>query len=371
MHQRTISKKRLCTLLLFVISIVHLWFSRRQGGAVANSSNNSSKIASNTKNTNAQHRGGASNGRAHPTHESLLATYRKEIQAELLKFRGPQPCQLNRPWFHIRLNGSAWKGGRNFGDDLNIDLASALVGGASRSDIPVSTNRYQSGKIVAIGSVLTQVMPGDIVLGTGLAFASKDAVPSSPLWSQQLPNATIISVRGPDTRAAILKQGGSCPEVYGDLGVTASLLIWPDLTPADTPSHAVCVIPHATDATLKKEAAVSSSVHVLSISPPTPLVLAKQLMDCGFVISSSLHVLMIADAFGIPTRWYNGPDSNAPAKYLDYFNGIGVVDVTYATTLQQAIDMGRPMAPALTLDIMKSVTLQLIRTFPFDIVCKK
>jgi pyruvyltransferase len=303
-----------------------------------------------------------------PGAASLLNTYRQEIQQELQRYR-PQPCYLNRPWFHISLKGAAWKGGRNFGDDLNLDLAASVLG-IERSEVYFTTNRTFSGKIVAIGSVLTQAMSNDIVLGTGLSFASKDALPESPLWSKELPNVTIISVRGPDTRSKVLERAYTdCPEAYGDLGVTASLLIWPQLKPSEKPSKAVCIVPHATDATLKKEAA-ATSYHVLSISPSTPLILVKQLMECEIVISSSLHALMIADAFGIAVRWYNGPDSNAPEKYMDYFRGIGALDVSHASTLQQAVDMG-PMTPSLTLNVMKSVTLQLIRTFPFDQVCKK
>ena len=297
------------------------------------------------------------------TYKQTIQNYREEISQDLKRLR-PQPCYLNRPWFHIKWG----KTGLNFGDDLNLDLAAALLQ-IPREKVFSTTNRYLQNKIMGIGSVATQTMPGDIVLGTGLSFASKDAQPASPLWSVQLPNATILSVRGPDTRNAILARGIHCPEIYGDLGVTASLLIWPDLNPSENPSKKVCIVPHGTDTTLKK-AAKASGYDVLSITPTVPLILAKQLMDCEFIITSSLHVQMIASAFQIGVRWYNGPDSNSPAKYLDYYRGIGATsDITFATSMAHALELG-PMKPALTLDTMRSVTLVLLRQFPFDQVCK-
>uniref|UniRef100_A0A7S1VKR5 Polysaccharide pyruvyl transferase domain-containing protein n=1 Tax=Grammatophora oceanica TaxID=210454 RepID=A0A7S1VKR5_9STRA len=218
-------------------------------------------------------------------------------------------------------------------------------------------------------------MPGDIVLGTGLSFASKDAAPGAPLWGRLNDTRTrLLSVRGPQTLSQIQKHTGrkDIRPQYGDLGLTASLLIWPDLLPSSNPKHAVCVVPHATDTILKKEAASHKdpSVTVFSISPSEPKVLALALMDCQFVVSSSLHVLMTAETFGIPARWYNGPDSNAVEKYLDYYEGIGANRTNAsARTLNDAIQMV-PMASPVSLDTMLDVTTRLIQMFPFEELCQ-
>jgi pyruvyltransferase len=299
-----------------------------------------------------------------------LALYRQTVKAEMMRVRMGKPCMLNRPWYHIRL-GSQWEGGRNYGDDLNLDLAAALLG-IQRNQVKTTTDRTLAGKIMGIGSVLTHTCIGDIVLGTGLSFASKDARPESQVWKNLNDTLTkILSVRGSDTRMRIMEQNVDCPAEYGDLGVTASLLIWPDLYPSSTPPHDVCVVPHATDSTLKKEAAEHRPmVQVLSISPAKPVDLTKSMMDCKLIISSSLHVLMIADAYGIPTRWYHGPDSNQVDKYNDYYRGVGTDRSSdYATTLVDAINMG-PMEPALSLEKMLNVTMRLLQFFPFDIVCE-
>lgn len=288
--------------------------------------------------------------------------YRKEIAQELWRVRGPKPCLQKRPFYLMK-----WGPGFNFGDDLNIDLAAVLLG-VDRNSVRTTTNAAQTNKVVAIGSVLTQAASGDIVLGTGLSFGSKNAQPESPFWKESLAKATIISVRGPDSRAKVLERGIPCPDVFGDLGVTTSLLVWPDLKPASPSANQVCVIPHITDKTLQKEAK-ESPYTVLSIAPTLPRKLATEMMECGLIVSSSLHAIMIADTYQLKVRWYNGPDSNAKAKYLDYFRGIGAVDTSSASTLNEAIAMG-PMKPALTLEKMRNVTLQLIHSFPFDQVCE-
>jgi len=296
------------------------------------------------------------------TYKQTIQNYRVEISQELKRIR-PRPCYLNRPWCHTNWGTT----GRNFEDDLNLDLASALLQ-IKRKDVSTTTNRYLPNKIMGIGSVATQIMQGDIDLGTGLKASSKDTRPESPTW-KQIPKATILSVRGPDTRDAIMAHGIDCPEVYGDLGVTTSLLIWPDLNPSENPSKRVCIVPHGTDTTLKK-AAKASGYDVFSITPTVPLILAKQLMDCEFIITSSLYVQIIASAFQIGVRWYSGPDSEPPGQFLDYYRRISRnPDATVATSVAHALELG-PMEPALTLDTMRNVTLKLLEQFPFDQVCK-
>ena len=162
----------------------------------------------------------------------------------------------------------------------------------------------------------------------------------------------------------------SCTSVYGDLGMTASLLIWPHLFRSASPEHPVCIVPHATDATLKREAKeAGNKVKVFSISPDVPETLTKELLNCEYVISSSLHVLMIAETFGVPVRWYNGPDSNKPEKYVDYFHGIGVFYPPESVdSLQDALRRG-PSEPSFSLETMFNVTMNLIRSFPYEDVC--
>mmetsp|Transcript_4651 Transcript_4651/g.9689 ORF Transcript_4651/g.9689 Transcript_4651/m.9689 type:complete len:108 (-) Transcript_4651:153-476(-) len=46
--------------------------------------------------------------------------------------------------------------------------------------------------------------------------------------------------------------------------------------------------------------------------------------QCRVVSSSSLHGLMLADAYGIPARWIRGTSNILTFKYLDYGFSFGI-----------------------------------------------
>ncbi len=49
----------------------------------------------------------------------------------------------------------------------------------------------------------------------------------------------------------------------------------------------------------------------------------RKILDSEFVISSSLHGLIIADAFGVPSRLLKITDTEPLFKYRDYYEGTG------------------------------------------------
>ena len=309
--------------------------------------------------------GRACNFQLRDIHSAELAELRLIVRRFLHK-RQSQQCEMSKPWYHIGL-GRRWRNGKNFGDDLNVDLASAILG-LSRENVVTTTNRFVKGKILAIGSVLTHVEEGDLIFGTGLSFFSRDAAHGARTW-ENLNKSTIYSLRGPDSFKRAALEGIKPPWKFGDLGITASLLIWPNLHYV-SPSVDVCVVPHATDTKLRQEAEHFEGVIILDISPDLPVTLMRQLLKCRRVFSSSLHVLMVALAFDIPCVWMNGPDSNHPAKYLDFFHGMyDDANFTSYSTLEDAME-GKEFIPAINLQKMLDVTLTFISHFPFDKVCK-
>ena len=293
-----------------------------------------------------------------------LATYRSQVQ-KLLERKRVENCVMKVPWYHIKLGGR-WTGGHNFGDDMNLDLASAVLK-IRREEVWSTTRRSFDGKVLAIGSTLTHSMPNDMVFGTGLAVSSPDAAPESRLW-KRLTHTRIYSLRGPISARAIARFGLSSPKSYGDLGITASILIWPDLQYRKEATHDVCVIPHATDETLKLES-YERNLTVFSISPEFPKYLTERMLTCSRVISSSLHALMIAQAYNIPAFWYSGPDSPKIDKFLDYFLGVGIVGVTRYSSLEEALHLKSERVPVLDPAVMFNIAKQFINTFPFDKVC--
>jgi len=174
-----------------------------------------------------------------------------------------------------------WYGGENFGDITTPLLIERLTGAA-----PVRSRGQ--GALFAVGSILHKLTPGALVWGTGAADAGHVPKPFPK-------GAKVFAVRGPKTRAAVLAAGGQCPEIYGD-----PALLLPFLVPRIVgPSRDVGAVIHYAD-----RAHVALHEGVLHIDPCQPvLAVLKQIWSCKRIVSSSLHGLIVAEAYGIPSAW--------------------------------------------------------------------
>lgn len=84
-----------------------------------------------------------------------------------------------------------------------------------------------------------------------------------------------------------------------------------------------------------------------------------RILDARFVISSSLHGIIVAEAFGIPARYLRMGDHESIFKYQDYYYGTNRFDFKYATTIEEALEMGG--GPPAQCDLDK-----LLNAFPYD-----
>lgn len=149
------------------------------------------------------------------------------------------------------------------------------------------------------------VRPGDWIWGTG----------TQTDCHYHIQDATFLAVRGPLTRAAIY--GAHVPEVYGDPG-----LLLPDLhTPDVTRQHATGILAHYKD----HEAASAKHPRALNVSLLQPWQgVIRQALSCDRLIVTSLHGLVLADAYDIPCTWqtsYTGQIASQSLKFQDYFLG--------------------------------------------------
>lgn len=156
-------------------------------------------------------------------------------------------------------------------------------------------------KLVAIGSVMSKVMEGDIVWGTGCMH-------EKPVMRK----AKFLAVRGPLTRALI--RGSEVPEVYGDPALLLPLIYKPDIQK----TKKIGYIPHYVD---------KPSFHpnkIIDVALPWKQ-FVDRVLECEYIISSSLHGLIIAEAYGIPAEWaeYSNKVIGNGFKFRDYLAGTG------------------------------------------------
>ncbi|MFS0712934.1 polysaccharide pyruvyl transferase family protein [Microbacterium sp. 2P01SA-2] len=191
-------------------------------------------------------------------------------------------------------------------------------------------------------------LPGDTVWGSG--------VNGKTMSVGAAPDLDVRAVRGPLTRDVLSDAGVSVPEVYGD-----PALLWPRYWPREhylrslglaAADRAMVVVPNHNDRQLFAGAA--------SISPlGEPHAVIAQIARSSFVCGSSLHGIVLAEAFGIPARLIRSA-TEPPFKYADYYAGTGRSSYRAASSVEEACELGGEPAP----DFDAS---SLIAAFPEDI----
>ena len=129
----------------------------------------------------------------------------------------------------------------------------------------------------------------------------------------------VCAVRGPLTRKALLELGYSCPEIYGD----PALLLPRLYTPHVAVKYRLGIIPHFIDRDIPwvHEMSLKSGVKILDIQKVDPESFIDSVAECEYILSSSLHGIIISDAYDVPNMWIelsNNVIGNG-FKFFDYF----------------------------------------------------
>ena len=217
----------------------------------------------------------------------------------------------------IKLYWSSSK--RNFGDWLSPAICARVSGR------PIDYAPIHRCDLVAAGSLLGRLRHGwwahkVHVWGTGFIAARP------PLSSCHRYHA----VRGLKS-AALLKVTEI--QAFGDPGLLADLIL-PDAAEVHR-SHPLGIIPHYKDRTgaaTKEIAAKLPEARILDVFSE-PVTLLREIASHQFILSSSLHGLVAADALGIPNRWLKLSEAvrGDDFKFQDYYSVFGMEDIVPLT----------------------------------------
>jgi len=206
-------------------------------------------------------------------------------------------------------NAYYWKDVPNFGDRMAHELVSHFT------NSPVQWSEIQFADVLATGSIIEHIPAGysGIVAGPGLLLDRSRA---------DLSAARVLAVRGPLTLERV-----TCARkrkvVLGDPGLLAD-----ELVKVTTRDHLLGILPHWTDTRLRNDGRFQQ-YDPLFISPfDDPLTVIANIGRCQKLVTSSLHGMILADAFGIPRRFEMSPRSlpeeGGCFKHLDYSASVGV-----------------------------------------------
>ena len=198
----------------------------------------------------------------------------------------------------------------NFGDILNPVIIKRLIG--RNVDIhSVNSKYYRKTYLMAIGSILQRANKQAIVWGSGF-IENESEIYQKP--------QKIYAVRGPKTRERLLQLNIQCPEVYGDPALLIPKFFTP---PFSEKKYKIGIIPHYVDKEHNwlKKTKNNKNVLIIDVQNPDPREVIKQMFCCETIASSSLHGLIVSDAYEIPNIWikFSNNVRGGNFKYYDYF----------------------------------------------------
>ena len=200
-----------------------------------------------------------------------------------------------------------WSQTPNLGDLLSPWLIGRMTGR------PVVYAGRGRANYVAIGSVINLATPHSTVWGAG-SFGTERRSSFSR-------HASYRAVRGPLTRSRLLNLGLDCPAVYGD----PALLVPHYFAPEVAQTHEVGIVIRHTESRWR-HSELGEGVRLIDFGSGDVEQVLLDILSCRRIVSSSLHGLVLADAYGIPNAWLNSASAlggrrpnGGDFKYYDYF----------------------------------------------------
>jgi pyruvyltransferase len=168
-------------------------------------------------------------------------------------------------------------------------------------DFEIARANYK-GKFIGVGSILECSQYGDIIWGTGAMYASSKFVGAESL--------RVLALRG-RLSANLLNQ--KC-ETYGDPGLLLPLIYNPEVEKL----HKTGYIPHFYDHDILKD-----DEFVIDILQPIES-FVREIKSCERIVSSSLHGIVLGEAYGIPCEWAVWSDRvvGNGFKFHDYLSSL-------------------------------------------------
>lgn len=236
----------------------------------------------------------------------------------------------------------------NFGDYLSLKIVERMAKKPIKEYFKKPTNNIP--KLLALGSIISFADSSDVIWGSGIngKVLSPSQYAHPETWD-------IRAVRGPLSRKFIIDElNVPCPKIYGDPALLIPRL-FPEFKRKINPSRPYVIIPHYSELGQFDKSVMKNVVY------PTEAwdEVINKILDSEFVISSSLHGLIIAEAFGIPARFLRVSKAEPLFKYHDYYLGTGRSTFQPAFSVAEALDLGGE--PPINIDLDR-----LYNAFPFE-----
>lgn len=209
----------------------------------------------------------------------------------------------------------------NFGD-----LLGPLVVDRIRELRGLGPERSHAERLLTVGSILHFAREGDVVWGSGV---------NGKMPQDHYPRLDVRAVRGPLTAERLSSAGIPVPPVYGDPALLLPHLWTDDELGIARGTGGTVLVPNLHDRARFPADAVNPRGDVLGC--------VRTIASADLVVSSSLHGVVIADAYGVPAVLVASA-TEPTFKYEDHYRGTGRPLPATASTWHEGLS-SRPAPP--------------------------
>jgi hypothetical protein len=264
-------------------------------------------------------------------------------------------------WYRENREG---KGIENFGDLASPYLIEKLSGRKTKHIKPNSFwYRHFLKHFLSTGSILEHANKNSVVWGSGII--QQNDTPGK---------AQFLAVRGSESRKRLRELGYSVPEKYGDPALLLPKVYQPEITK----THKLGILPHYTDyKEAKRLFGADEQVKIIDVFTNRLESVLDEILCCEQIVSSSLHGLIVAHAYGIPAVWvkFSNKLFGDNIKFYDYFASVGIkYEAEFEGSHKKVSDFMDILKTHAAISLPeKGIIAQrqadLLQTFPFPIRC--
>lgn len=265
------------------------------------------------------------------------------VLESILRRNGIILTDLSQHCVRNRVNINWWRASKaeqNIGDMLSPVVVQYML---KKNGLNAEAEISKTKHLYAIGSIIDCGYQNAVVWGSGLLRGNRR------LWWRKFRKLDLRCVRGPETRRTLVENGYSCPEVYGDPAVLLPLFY----CPAHTVEYKYRVVPHHSE-NWKAD-------NILSPITADWQQFVNELTSSKLIISSSLHGIILAEAYGVPAVWLK-TGAVDEFKFLDYYHSTGRTQFASASSVEEALKLPVPAVPDLS-----ALQQNLMNSFPTDL----
>lgn len=163
--------------------------------------------------------------------------------------------------------------------------------------------------IVGIGSIIAYGNKKSLIWGSG--FMNK---------SEHIRGGKVLAVRGRLTNEKIINDGYKGCDVFGDPALLLPLIVKPTFEK----KYDIAIIPHWKEFDFFKDK-YGEQYKILDMRTTDVEHFVKELTSCKYILSTSLHGIILPHAYNIPALWIkHGYIDTDGFKFYDYFSSVDI-----------------------------------------------